>query len=94
MRKVIWEEGFKRAVKQKTKNQPSLKAKVISAIQSLTEDPFAPKLKSHKLKGDLKGLWACTVEYDCRIVFRFQELEGENETAVQLIDMGSHDDVY
>lgn len=94
MRKVIWEEGFKRAVKRQIKNQPSLKAKVMAAIQSLTEDPFEATLKSHKLKGDLKGLWACTVNYDCRIVFRFQALEGEKEEAIQLIDLGSHDDVY
>jgi mRNA interferase YafQ len=94
MRKVIWDEGFKRAVKRQTKNQPSLKAKVMAAIQSLAEDPFEVKLKSHKLKGDLKGLWACTVEYDCRIVFRFQELKDEKEEAIQLIDLGSHDEVY
>jgi addiction module RelE/StbE family toxin len=94
MRKVIWEEGFKRAVKRQTKHQPSLQAKVIAVIQNLAEDPYSPTLKTHKLKGDLKGLWACSVEYDCRIVFRFQELEGETEEAIQLIDMGSHDDVY
>ena len=93
MRKVIWDEGFKRAVKRQTKNQPTIKAKVMATIQSLAEDPFESKLKS-QMKGDLKGLWACTVEYDCRIVFRFQVLEDEKEEAIQLIDLGSHDDVY
>ena len=94
MRKVIWEEGFKRAVKRQTKNQPLLKVKIIAVIRNLSEDPFVTSLRSHKLKGELKGLWACSVEYDCRIIFRFQALEGEIEEAIQLIDMGNHDEIY
>jgi mRNA-degrading endonuclease YafQ of YafQ-DinJ toxin-antitoxin module len=34
------------------------------------------------------------VGYDCRIIFRFQEIEGESEAAIMAIDIGSHDDVY
>jgi mRNA interferase YafQ len=94
MRKVIWEDGFKRAVKRQTKNQPLLKAKIIAVIQNLAEDPFSSSLRSHKLKGELKGLWACSVEYDCRIIFRFQSIEGEIEEGIQLIDMESHDEMY
>ena len=94
MRKVIWEEGFRRALKRYLKKQPMLQAKVVTALQSLAENPFDTSLKTHKLKGDLTGLWACTVEYDCRIIFRFQEIEGEPESAIMAIDIGSHDDVY
>lgn len=94
MRKVIWEEGFRRALKRYIKKQPMLQAKVVTALQSLAENPFDISLKTHKLKGDLTGLWACTVEYDCRIIFRFQEIEGEPEAAIMAIDIGSHDDVY
>ena len=32
MRKIIWDEGFKRAVKRQTKNQPLLQAKVMAVI--------------------------------------------------------------
>jgi len=46
-------------------------------------------LKTHKLSGKLKGLWAFVVEYDCRVVFQFLE-EGD----VLLIDIGKHDEVY
>jgi mRNA interferase YafQ len=94
MRKVIWEEGFRRALKRYLKKQPRLQAKVVTALQSLAENPFDTSLKTHKLKGDLTGLWACTVEYDCRIIFRFQEIEDEPEAAIMAIDVGSHDDVY
>jgi addiction module RelE/StbE family toxin len=92
MRKVIWEEGFRRALKRRLRKQPILQAKVITTLQRLAENPFETSLKTHKLKGELKGLWACTVEYDCRIIFCFQEIEGEE--AIMLIDVGGHDDVY
>jgi addiction module RelE/StbE family toxin len=94
MRTVIWEEGFRRALKRLIKKQPSLQPKIIAVLQGLSENPFEPSLKTHKLKGELKGLWACTVEYDCRIIFSFQEIEGEPESALMMIDVGSHDDVY
>jgi mRNA interferase YafQ len=94
MKKIIWEEGFRRALKRQIKKQPLLQAKVINILKRLAVNPFDPALKTHKLKGDLKGLWACTVEYDCRIIFRFQEMAGEEEEAVMLIDVRSHDEVY
>jgi mRNA interferase YafQ len=94
MRAVIWEEGFRRSLKRLIKKQPSLQPKIIAVLQCLAENPFDPSLKTHKLKGDLKGLWACTVEYDCRIIFSFQEIKGQPESALMMIDVGSHDDVY
>jgi mRNA interferase YafQ len=94
MRTVIWEEGFRRAFKRLIKKQPSIQVKVIATLECLADDPFDPSLKTHKLKGELKGLWACTVEYDCRIIFSFQEIVGETESALMMIDIGTHDDVY
>jgi mRNA-degrading endonuclease YafQ of YafQ-DinJ toxin-antitoxin module len=60
----------------------------------LAADPFNPLLQSHKLKGKLAGSWACSVEYDCRIVFDFVENCQTGETEILLIDIGSHDEVY
>jgi mRNA-degrading endonuclease YafQ of YafQ-DinJ toxin-antitoxin module len=60
----------------------------------LAEDPFIPSLRSHKLGGDLAGLWSCSVAYDCRIVFNFSEDEQLPEIFILLIDIGSHDEVY
>ena len=57
-------------------------------------DPFQPTLKTHKLKGRLDGLWACTVEYDCRIIFLFAPDPQGGEDAIVLVDLGSHDEVY
>jgi len=42
-----------------------------------------PRYRLHRLKGDLKGLWAVTVRANWRIVFRF---EGTDAFDVELID--------
>jgi len=36
------------------------------------EDMDAPGLRLHPLKGDLKGLWAVTVQANWRVTFRFE----------------------
>ena len=63
-----------------------------TALQQLAEDAFHPSLKTHKLKGDLDGLWACSAGYDLRIVFSFVQDEGES--TILLMTAGTHDEVY
>jgi mRNA-degrading endonuclease YafQ of YafQ-DinJ toxin-antitoxin module len=53
-----------------------------------------PSLQTHKLKGQLAGSWACTVEYDCRIVFDFVENPESGDEEILWLDIGSHDEVY
>ena len=65
-----------------------------SRLKLLSGNPFHPSLKTHKLKGKLSGAWACTVEYDCRIIFDFQNNSDTGEKEILLIDVGSHDEVY
>ena len=60
----------------------------------LVTEPFAAPLKAHKLRGQLEGLWACWVEYDCRIVYIFQQDFDSDEEMIVLIDIGTHDEVY
>jgi addiction module RelE/StbE family toxin len=94
MRTLIKDESFKRAIKRRCKNQPQLQAKVLAVLSMLELDPFNPSLKTHKLKGDLKDFWACSVEYDFRIIFKFYQIDDEPEEAIVLIDAGTHDEVY
>jgi mRNA-degrading endonuclease YafQ of YafQ-DinJ toxin-antitoxin module len=63
-----------------------------SALALLAEDVFHPKLKTHKLKGELGGSWACSAAHDLRIVFEFVQYEGAE--AILLETVGSHDEVY
>jgi mRNA-degrading endonuclease YafQ of YafQ-DinJ toxin-antitoxin module len=46
------------------------------------------------LKGNLAGSWACTVDFEYRIVFEFV-LDPENrEETILLEALGTHDEVY
>jgi mRNA-degrading endonuclease YafQ of YafQ-DinJ toxin-antitoxin module len=63
-------------------------------MKLLQQDPFLPKLKTHKLKGILEGNWACSVDYDLRIVFDFVKNQVTDETEILLINIGTHDEVY
>jgi addiction module RelE/StbE family toxin len=94
MMQVVWSNGFKRSFKKITKKNPQLTESIVKALRLLGDDPFTPSLKSHKLGGNLAGLWSCSVAYDCRIVFRFSEDEELLEMVIFLVDIGSHDEVY
>jgi len=63
-------------------------------LEKLVIDPFDPALKTHKLHGKLSGLWACRVEYDCRIVFTFEKEQDNEIDLIVLADIGKHDEVY
>lgn len=69
------ETGFKKSFKKLIKKNPQLQDKILTVIALLGKDPFALSLKSHKLTGQLDGLWSCTVNYDCRIIFAFKKDE-------------------
>ena len=86
--------SFKRSFKRLVKKNPQLQDKILEVLELLGNDPFHPSLKSHKLTGQLEGLWACSVAYDCRVIFAFQnDVETGNDLIV-LTDIGSHDEVY
>ena len=96
MRKLAWHKSFQRAFKRYTYNNPALRNKIFQILAALAENPFDHSLKTHKLRGRLEGLWACWVEYDCRIVFTFEpdpEPQAKEEMIV-LVDLGTHDEVY
>jgi mRNA-degrading endonuclease YafQ of YafQ-DinJ toxin-antitoxin module len=65
---------------------------VEAALTILSESAFDPRLKTHKLKGSLDGVWACSAGYDVRILFEFVQHEGAE--AILLLTVGSHDEVY
>ncbi|SKB14510.1 Addiction module toxin, RelE/StbE family (modular protein) [Planktothrix sp. PCC 11201] len=73
--KIVYENSFKRSFKRLVKKNPQLQEKVISVITLLSEDPFIPSLKTHKLKGNLDGLWSCSVAHDCRIIFDMETID-------------------
>jgi mRNA interferase YafQ len=88
------ESGFRKSFRKLIKKNPQLQQKILAVITLLGDDPFAPSLKSHKLTGQLDGLWSCTVNYDCRLIFAFRKDEETDDDLLVLIDIGSHDEVY
>jgi mRNA-degrading endonuclease YafQ of YafQ-DinJ toxin-antitoxin module len=63
-------------------------------VDPISENPSDPALKTHKLSGRLRGLWACWVEYDCRIIFAFKQDPAKQEQLILLVDIGTHDEAY
>ena len=89
---LLRSSAFVRTAKRFTKKNPQSSAELRSALELLSADPFHPQLKSHKLKGDLEGSWACSAGYDLRLVFKFVEYNGAE--AILLESIGTHNEVY
>ena len=94
MRTLVWSANFKRAFRRIVRRRPELRARIQQAIELLAEDPFHPTLRSHKLKGELAGIWACKVDYYNRILFDFVTNPESGEEEILLLTMGTHDEVY
>lgn len=81
-----------RAAQRLLKKNPQAGPFLESALGSLAEDAFQASLKTHKLKGDLPGSWACSAGYDLRIIFELVQHQGAE--AILLQSAGTHDEVY
>ena len=94
MRTLIWGNTFVRALKRTVRKYPTLQQDIEETLRRLQENPFAPQLATHKLKGKLAGSWACSVGYDLRIVFDFVKSTSQPADAILLLEIGTHDAVY
>lgn len=91
-RVLLRSSAFIRAAKRVVKRDPPIAQALQVTLELLAEDAFHPRLKTHKLKGNLADSWACSVAYDLRIVFEFVDHEGAE--AILLETIGTHDEVY
>jgi len=94
LKTLIWTSSFKRSFKRSVRHRPDLLVKIEHALNKLIEDPFYPTLHTHKLKGDLAGSWACTVDFEYRVIFKFVHDPETGEEAILLEAVGTHDEVY
>jgi mRNA interferase YafQ len=85
-------KAFVRSAKRLARRNPERAEDLRVTLELLSEDALAPRLKTHKLKGNLAGSWACSAGYDLRIVFQFVKHKGSE--AILLEAVGSHDEVY
>ena len=91
-RRLLRSSAFVRAAKRRVRKDPRVAEDIRAALELLAEDAFHPQLRTHKLKGKLRGSWACSAGYDLRIVFKYVRHEGTE--AILLETIGTHDEVY
>ena len=83
-------ETFVATARKFFRRHPDLKPEFGDLLRQLVEDPFAPRLRTHPLKGRHADKHAVSLTYSFRVVLTL-ELRGKSVT---LLDIGSHDEVY
>lgn len=91
-RRLLRSQAFVRVARKAIKKNPRLAGELAATLEALEQDVFHPSLRTHKLKGTLEGVWACSAGYDLRVLFRLvTHAEAE---AILLLTVGDHDEVY
>ncbi len=84
--------AFDRAVKRWLKLRPEGATALQTTLHRLAADAFDPSLHTHKLRGKLADRLACSAGYDVRVLFRI--VGGAAGETIQLLALGTHDEVY
>jgi addiction module RelE/StbE family toxin len=88
LRSTIFVKNAKKIIKK----PPDLVKNIQETLELFCADPFQPRLKTHKLKGELKDSYACSAGYDLGIIFKFENYD--ETSAILLESIGTHDEVY
>lgn len=91
---LVWSPAFSRSVKKMLRQSPQMANPIAKTLGRLSADAYDPSLKTHKLKGDLEGIWSCSIDRSNRILFRFVLESETDDEEIFLIAIGNHDDVY
>jgi len=89
MIEVSFSSAFIRAFNKKIKGQPDLEKIFYEKLQLFIENPFDPRLKTHKLSGKLQDMWSFSITYQIRVTFTFVKSD-----LVLFEDFGTHTAVY
>lgn len=87
MRKTLTTPRFERRLGRFIGDHPDLERAVEEAMLLIAADDSG-SLRTHALKGVLKGCRVARISYEYRIVFVLKK------GSVCFIDVGTHDDVY
>lgn len=94
MRELVPLPKFERAFRRLVRKNPALQPQIEATLQRMAENLNDPRLKTHHLSGQLAGLHACSVAYDCRIVFAKQKHPKTGAETLLLVNIGTHEEVY
>lgn len=87
---ILFDRPFERKLKKFTAQlSEDQRIKLRQKLKIFKEDIFDERLKTHKLKGNLRDYYAFSITYSDRIVFKLLEDEG-----IYFIEIGSHDICY
>lgn len=90
--KLIRSRKFSKKYSKIFRKQPGMINKIDDTLRKISSNPFDESLRTHKLSGNLSGIYASKVTDDIRILFDF--VYDENELCVLLLTFGRHNDVY
>lgn len=82
IRRIFYSAHFLRALKRL---KPQYTDVIGEQFELFKENCFDPRLKTHKLKGKLKGFWSFSLTHSHRVIFEFVE-----EDIVGFVDVGDH----
>jgi mRNA-degrading endonuclease YafQ of YafQ-DinJ toxin-antitoxin module len=94
MHEQVLTPKFERAFRRLVGKNPRLQPQIKQTWHRMSENLSHPGLKTHHLSGPLSGLHACSVTYDCRIVFPRQKNPKTGAEVLLLVNRGSHEEVY
>jgi mRNA-degrading endonuclease YafQ of YafQ-DinJ toxin-antitoxin module len=89
MIEIVPTSAFRKAFKRKVRGNETLEMRFQERVAVFQKDPFDPRLRTHRLSGQLQGLWSFSIDYDARVVFSFTE-----PSRVLFVDIGTHEEVY
>ncbi len=94
MRELVLTPKFKKVFLKFVKRNKKIQKRIEETLEYMQKDVFAAHLGTHKLGGELSGLYACVCGYDCRIVFSIERNKEISNEVIVLLDIGTHDEVY
>jgi mRNA-degrading endonuclease YafQ of YafQ-DinJ toxin-antitoxin module len=93
-RTLLKTKSFIKSAKDFISSHPDKTNDISIALNTLHENMFEPGLKTHKLKGKMTGLYACSAGFDIRIVFELIKDSKTGTEAILLEAIGTHEEVY
>ncbi len=89
MTEISFSSSFIRAYRKQIKAEPNIESIFDEKLKIFIENPFDPRLKTHKLSGKLSDIWSFSINYYIRITFSFV-----NDNKVIFENIGKHDFIY
>jgi mRNA-degrading endonuclease YafQ of YafQ-DinJ toxin-antitoxin module len=94
MHELVLTPRFERAFRRLLRKHPDQQMSVEVTLERMADNLHDSRLKTHRLSGQLAGLYACSAGYDCRIVFAKKLHPKTGVEVLLLVNIGTHEEVY